>query len=723
MKGSSRNLFMLVSMLLVASSLYCAFGTLSGGEVRFWISLCITSLIGIAFLRLYIQNEQEFADVKRELGEHLDDNSKVSRYFLKFCPIPAIIADETGKVLAKTKVAGDILPELKDLKMLGVPVDFNGLPADSNGVMNSFDWEHYRVEYFTAANPGETGKHFIFLFFNDLSEAHTLREEAAENRNFAALLHIQFDERFFYEKDSRQRELIGRIDKTAEKFFEKHNGLMKRLSDSSYFAVLSEKDLRSMSEKDYLNFLEELHRTHGSDRPLFSVSLGIGRGGSSLRESETIARDAVRISQDQGGDHVIISGSLQDTGYICYGSKNADTVLNDVGYQSKIKRFSTELLKHIADSDNVIIMGHRNSDMDAVGAAAGLGGTLRDMGYSANVYINRNNNVSKALLERLDKNESKVQELFLDEEAALEAVNENTLLIIVDTRNVNLVDSKRIFNKAEKVIYIDHHKTKPDEDINKSEKHIADYQNIGASSASEIVTDIIRYLNPQTPLSRYYAEALLAGIKLDTVKFSKKTSSNTFKAAAYLSALGADNREIDRLFDNSEFTNRIIEKFKSAVENYNNYAIACLDDESFRRNTSVSDEEVKKAVQKLLEAQNNDSDMSEKELKKSAFDSIAKEKLENMSVAAAQAANDLLNTNDINASFAVFRIGKNAVKISARSEGTASGGANVEDIVKRLGGGGNINQAAAVINDKSVEEVCGMLKNALDEYDTAMKPI
>ena len=397
--------------------------------------------------------------------------------------------------------------------------------------------------------------------------------------------------------------------------------------------------------------------------------------------------------------------------------------MNDVGYQSKIKRFSTELLKHIADSDNVIIMGHRNSDMDAVGAAAGLGGTLRDMGYSANVYINRNNNVSKALLERLDKNESKVQELFLNEEAALEAVNENTLLIIVDTRNVNLVDSKRIFNKAEKVIYIDHHKTNPDEDINKSEKHIADYQNIGASSASEIVTDIIRYLNPQTPLSRYYAEALLAGIKLDTVKFSKKTSSNTFKAAAYLSALGADNREIDRLFDNSEFTNRIIEKFKSAVENYNNYAIACLDDESFRRNTSVSDEEVKKAVQKLLETQNSDSDMSEKELKKSAFDSIAKEKLENMSVAAAQAANDLLNTNDINASFAVFRIGKNAVKISARSEGTASGGANVEDIVKRLGGGGNINQAAAVINDKSVDEVCGMLKNALDEYDTAMKPI
>ena len=719
----SRNLFKLVSMLLVASSIYCTFGTLSGGEVRFWISLCITSLIGIAFLVLFLQNEKELTETKKGAEATNDDNSTVSRYFMKNCPIPAIVADETGTVRAKTKGAAEILPELRELKMLGVPVDFNSLPADSNGEMRSFDWAHYRVDYFTAANTGETGKHFIFLFFNDLSEAHTLREEAADNKNFAALLQIEYDQRFFCEKDSRQREIIGRIEKTADKFFEKHNGLLKKLSDSRYFAVLSEKDLRGMPEKDYLNFLEEMHSIHVSDCPLFSVSMGIGRGGNSLRESEEIARDALGISQKQGGDHVVISSSLQDTNYICYGSDDADAVLNDVGYQSRIKRFSNELKKHIEAAGNVIVMGHRSSDMDSVGAAAGLGGALRDMGYLANVYINRNNTISKALLERLDKYESKVRELFLDEETALEATNENTLLIIVDTRNVNLVDSRDIFNKAKKVIYIDHHKTKEEEDISRTDKHIADYQSIGASSASEIVTDIIRYLCPQTPLSRYYAEGLLAGIKLDTVKFSKKTSSNTFKAAAYLTALGADTREVDRLFDNSEFTNRIIEKFKSAVENYNNYAITCLDDDSFRRNTAVSDEEFRKAVQKLLEAQNGDSALSAEEINAAALDSIMKEKLENISVAASEAANQLLNTNNINASFSVFRTGKNTVKISARSDGTASGRANVEDIMKRLGGGGNITQAASVIKDKPLEEVCGMLKNALDEYDAAMKSI
>lgn len=723
MTGKSSNLFKLVSMLLVASSLYCAFGTLKGGEIRFWISLCITSLIGIAFLVLFIQNEQELAKLKNVLSENNDDSSTVSRYFMKYCPIAAIMADEKGTVRAKTKGAAELLPELRDLNMLGVPVDFSSLPANSSGEISTFDWQHYRVQYFTAANTSEAGKHFIFLFFNDLSKEHTLREEAAENKNFAALLHIDYDERFFFEKDTKQREIIGRIEKTAEKFFDKHNALIKKLSDSKFFAVLSEKNLRAMSEKDYLNLLDELQKSSGSDRPLFSVSIGIGRGGSSLRESEIIARDAVRISQDQGGGQVIISQSLQDTGYICYGSADTETVMNDVSYQSRIKRFSNELKNHIEEASNVIIMGHRNSDMDSVGAAAGLGGALRELGYPANAYVNRTNNVSKELLDRLEKNESKMQELFLDEEKALEAITENTLLIVVDTRNVNQVDSKPIFEKARRVIYIDHHKTKEEEDINKTDKHITSYQSISASSASEIVTDIIRYFDPSLALSRYYAEALLAGIKLDTVKFSMKTSSNTFKAAAFLTALGADTKEVDRLFDNSEFSNRMIEEFRAAAENYNSYAIACLDDASFRKNSAVSSAELKSELRKLSEAQSIDSSMSPEEQNKAAFDSISKKKLENISVAASQAANHLLRSENTNASFAVFRIGENAVKISARSEGTASGGANVENIMKRLGGGGNYNQAAAVICGKSTDEVCAMLKNALDEYDASMKPI
>lgn len=712
-------------MLLVAASLYCAFGTLRGGEVRFWISLCVTSLIGIAYLVLFRENERELEKAKKEAGEHLDDNSSLARGFMKLCPIPAIVADEKGKVLVKTGRAARLLPDLENLKMLDVPVDFTSLPSNSKDESSSFDWENYRVEYFTAVNTGETGKHFIFLYFNDISENHTLREEAAVNRNYAALMHIEYDDRFFFEKDSKQREASVRIETITEKFFEKHNGLMKKLSDSRYFAVLSEKDLRDMSKRDCLNFLKELYSIHGSERPLFSVSVGIGRGGSSLRESEQIARDALRISQEHGGDCIVISGSMQDSNCICYGSDVADDVLNNVGYQSKIKRFSDELKKHIDNSGNVIIMGHRNSDMDSVGAAVGLGGALRELEdpVDANVYINLDTTASKPLIERLNRYESKVRELFLDEKSALEAINENTLLIVVDTCNVNMVDSRAIFMKAKKVIYIDHHKTKETDDINKTDKYILSHQSIGSSSASEIVTDIIRYLDPANSLSRYYAEALLAGITLDTKNFVLKTGAGTFKAAAYLVSLDADTGAVNRLFNNSEITDRIIEKFKSTVENYNSYAIACLNDDSFRINMAVSEDELGKTVQKLREAQGNDSEMSGEELKKAALDTITKEKLEGISLAASQAANDLLNTNSINASFAVFRTGKNTVKISARSYGTASGGANVQDIVKRLGGGGNITMAAAVIADKSLEEVCAMLKNALDEYDSAMKSI
>lgn len=719
MTGSSRNLFKLVSMLLVAASLYCAFGALRGGEVRFWISLCITSLIGIAYLILFLQNERELTEAERKAEASPDDTSTVSRYFMKYCPIPAVIADETGMVRARTKGAAELFPELKELKDLNAPVDLCSLSADSSGEMNAFDWGHYRVEYFTAVNTGETGKYFTFLFFKDLSETHTLREEAEDSRNYVALLLIdEYDELFSYEKDSKRSEVVIKIDKIAEKFIEKHNGLLKKLSDDKYFAILSEKELKKLEEKDYLALLEEMHSIHVSERTHVSLSMGIGRGGSSLRESEEIARSALSVSQKQGGDHVVIKSSNQDTSYVSYGGASTKT---EVTSQSKVKLFSDRLRTQAEAADRVIVMGHSFSDMDAVGAATGLGGALRALGIEAYVFVNLETTLAMPLIERLYANiENEAKELYISENDALELMTEDTLVIIVDTNGKRNIDSPEIYQKAGKVIYIDHHiQTQCPID-----NFIDRYHDSEASSASEIVAEVIRYNNLKNKLSCYFADALLAGIMLDTKDFIMKTGVRTFEAAAYLKDLGADPVSVKLLFANSFDIDRLRSRLVESTENYNNYAITCLSDETFSEFSAVSGEELEAAERTASQrSAKNGVSLSAEELSAAAMKLANEKKAGVIKVAAAQAADQLLNTLNIKASFAVFRTGDNNIKISARSYGTVSGGANVQDIVKRLGGGGHITMAAVDIKDKSPEEVCGMLRNALDEYDAAMKSI
>jgi c-di-AMP phosphodiesterase-like protein len=719
MTGRGRNLFKLVSMLLVAVSLYCAFGTLKSGELRFWISLCITSLIGISYLLLFLQNENEYAEMKRkaEAPPPPDDNSTVSRFFMNNCPAPAIVCDETGKVLKKTKGASEIFPELREGESLSGAAAFDPavFSAGQNGDITEFRWEHYTVQTFTAVNTEESGKHFILLCFKDIGESESLKEEAADSRNYVALLLIdEYDELFSYEKDSKRSEVIVQIDRIAEKFIEKHNGLLKKLSDDKYFAVISEKELKNLEEKDYLAFLEEMHNIHVSERTHVSLSMGIGRGGSSLRESEEIARNALSVSQKQGGDHVVIKTGRDETSYISYGGAATKTEVNS---QSKVKLFSDNLRSHMENADRAVIMGHSFSDMDAVGAASGLGGALRALGFEAYVYVNRETTLALSLVERLYANlKAEASELFISEDKALELMTEETLLIIVDTNNQPNVDSKRIYSNASKVIYIDHHiqGTKPIDNF------IDRYHDPDASSASEIVAEIIRYTGLKKKLSCYYADALLAGIMLDTKDFIMKTGVRTYEAAAYLKDLGADPVSVKLLFANSFEIDKLRSRLIATAENYKNYAITCLDRETFAEYTRLSDEDIESSRKALIA---KGTGLSEEELEAEARKDAADKKIKNIKVAAAQAADQLLNTLNIKASFAVFMINESSVSISARSYGTVSGGANVQDIMKRVGGGGHITMAAAGFNGKSLEEVCEMLRNAIEAYDSAMKSI
>ena len=691
MAGNSRNLFKPVSMLLVAASLYSAFGILRGGEVRFWISLCVTSLIGIAYLILYLQKEKEFLDLKSkaEAPPPPDDNSSVSRFFLNNCPFPTIIINENGRVLKKTGGAAELFPDVRENDILSecLSIDPANYMPEAGMETRTFEWDNFSVSVFTAQNTEASGKFYTLLSFRDMRELLSLKDEAEDNRNYAAIILIDnFDELFYKAADSDKALVTAQIDKLTETFIEKHNGILKKISDDRYFAIISEKEIRAMMEEKFNSFINEIHKITVSDRFPVTLSMGIGRGGANLRESEEIARSALEMTQRRGGDQIAVKYSRIDSKYNFFGGQSERIEDND---KTRNRVFSNNLYDLISGSDIVLLMGHARSDMDAVGSASGLCGAIRAMGFRSHVFVNKNTtqamSVIKRLQPRIDSNlpsedDSNIideyKELFISEEEALSRMTENTLLIITDVSNKAQLDSIAIYEKAEKVVYIDHHMEERNIIDNALNKRVDNK----ASSASEIVTEIIQFLPLDKKLPRFFADGLLAGITLDTKDFVIKTRTRTYEAAAYLKSLDADPFSVKKLFANSLEDNILRSKFIENAEIY------------------------KKCVITYIE-----------------------EKYPNISVIAAQAADQLLNTRDVQASFAAYpgidKDGDPAAIISARSFGTDTGGLSVQPFMVKLGGGGQQTQAAASVKGISPKELTERLKAVIDEYRDSVKPI
>lgn len=722
MKGYNRELFRIISMILVAASLYCAFGTLrDGGDMRFWISLCIVSLIGVAYLVVFLMNEKDYAEMKKkaEAPPPPDDNSTVSRFFMNNCPAITIICDENRKIVGKTPGAAAKFPQLNEggQKQISdiIPISWDDVFSSESGDMSRREWDSYVIDICKKPNSEQKGKYFYLFFFKDTQENEALKAEVKDSRDYVALLLIdEYDTLFSScEKDSKRSEIVTRIDKAAEEFFEEHGGFLKKYSDDKYLAIISEKELKQLEENDYRAFLKEMHDIKVSDYSCVSVSMGIGRGGNSLRESEKIAYKALKISGDQGGDHVVIKEDMTDSGYS--NSYGGDIVKADNTSRAELRQFCDRLKSHLNNSDRAIIMGHHYSDMDAVGSAAGLAGALRAMGYEAYVYINLETTLAGSLVDRI-RLADEAEDLIVSENDAIKLMTANTLLITTDVSEQELLDSGRIYKNASKVIYIDHHiqnRTPIADPVDK-------YSDTEASSASEIITEIIKYNKLKEKMSRYFADALLAGIMLDTKDFILKTSAQTFEAATYLKEMGAEPVPVKLLFANSTDTDMLRSKLVEAAVNYKDYAITTLSDELFEKYSKVSAESLERARAVVRSRENFSEESLEDEAKKFA----SGKQIGIIKIAASQAADQLINTENTKASFAIFMLSRDTIQISARSYGMTSGKSNVQDIMQRVNGGGGHNTAAAsIIKNVTLKEAYDMLIQAIDAYDSRLQPV
>lgn len=670
MTGRGWRAFKLVSMLLVVSALGCAYLISPYDETMFWTMVIVVSLVSIAYLALFRQSEKNLHSFVSEMESQLNLTERDSLY--KF-PAPALIIDSEGTILWFNKAFTDKIHSEDaygtNINKL-IDIDASLLTSDTKDNIVEYNSGRYRIIAVTTEKRDERKddrkddgdlhiSDLTLLYFQDMTEFLEIKSRYENEKAHIMMIMIDnLEDLLSNSKDSDKGHVTMQIDRLVEDFVESHHGVVRKNASDRYFAVICDEEIEKLEQEQFRSIIEKAHDIQISGHACVTLSVGIGRGGADLSESEDMAKEALDMTQGRGGDQVAIKNGKD---FVFYGGNS-----QGIGKSTKVKTriFTTGLINLMHDSDMMIVMGHERSDLDAVGSAAGLAGAIRAIGMRAYVYTNMDTTLSMPIIERLRENLDDDIDLFISEEMALRIMTENTLVIIVDTSNKKIIDSKPIYEKAAKVVYVDHHR----QVVDGIDNAVLSLHEPYASSAAEMITEVIQYFPMTDPLQCYYADALLSGIMLDTKNFITKTGVRTFEAAAYLRKLGADTIAVKLLFSSTAEMEILRSRFITTAEVYKRCAIAWIETE-------------------------------EKDVK----------------VAAAQAADEMLNIIGVDASFVLFPL-DSAANISARSYGAM----NVQFIMEKLGGGGHQTMAGTYMADTSVKDALSQLYTAIDNFYSTM---
>lgn len=494
------------------------------------------------------------------------------------------------------------------------------------------------------------------LFFTDSTDYLELLEEHNDKKPTVALIVIDnYEEIFQNTKESERSTVLANLETSLENLTSGSGSLLQRYSKDKFMIVFEEKHLRKVISERF-GILDEVRKAGAGTGIMLTISIGVGSTGNSLAESEHFAKEALDMAMGRGGDQAAVKTV---NGYEFFGGLS-----KPVDKQSKLKTRmkSVAIQKLIDDASTIFIMGHVNGDLDALGASIGLSCAISISGRQSHIVINEKTHLAPELIERAREQIDDIS--FITEAEALDMTDSESLLIIVDTHKKTLLESKTLYEKIHNVAIIDHHR----KDVNYIDDATIFFHDPNASSASEMVTEIIPYFRDFTRLPVEAANALLAGIMLDTKNFVIRATVRTFEAAAYLKKMGADTVSVKEFFTNSIEFYRMKAAIVSSAELYKGFAVSVVE--------------------------------TTPELEKS------------MRVIASQAADELMNISDISASFVIFDAG-NKMNISGRSYGKV----NVQLIVEKLHyGGGHQTMAAAQIPDITAEKARELLLDAIEQY-------
>ena len=489
-------------------------------------------------------------------------------------------------------------------------------------------------------------------YWIDVTDFFALQRTYAESRPVVALLLLDnYDEVLKNAAENTRSVVLGEIGQKMGELTEQTNGLFAQLDRDRYLLIFEARHLPRLQEEKF-PILDAVHSIPVPGGASVSLSIGIGKDAENFQELFQYASLSAEMALSRGGDQAVIKNRFT---FEFYGGRT-----KELEKRTKVKSrvMANTLGELVADASKIFIMGHKNADLDCIGAAAGVFAIARKRGTPA--YIIREANPAPAddMIERLAVLPEYAGR-FLSPQDALVAADSSSLLVVVDTNRPEQVQSEELLLSCNKVAVIDHHRRAATYIANAALNFHEPY----ASSASELVTELLQYILEPADLLRAEAEALLAGIVLDTKHFIMRTGGRTFEAAAFLRRAGADPGEV-RLFFQNDLAGTIAryDIIQNAKLCHGNIAVAQVDHPVNR-------------------------------------------------VTAAQAADELLNIAGIEASFILFP-SEDKVMISARSMGET----NVQVILEQLGGGGNAASAGAQLSNRSITEVTRQLMTAIDQY-------
>ena len=490
------------------------------------------------------------------------------------------------------------------------------------------------------------------VYFADMTEMFNIRDEFLRTRPVVSIILIDnYDELTGNLSDSAVSTLDAQINDVVTTWVSGLEALCRKIERNRYLLIFENKSLAHLQEARF-SILEDVRHVTTSGGMSATISLGLGKDGASFEENYRFASLAIEMALSRGGDQAVIKDRYNFT---FYGGRTKETERHT---RVKSRVMAGSLSELIGQSSTVYIMGHRMADLDALGSAVGLLCLCRVRGRPAKIVIDLQKNACQSLSAEL-KAAQGYENLFISGQDALVEADNRSLLIVVDTNRPDQVECKPLLESISRVAVIDHHRRAADY----IEQPVLNLHEPYASSASELVTELLQYAVNQRDLRPLEAQALLAGIVLDTKNFSVRTGSRTFESAAYLRKAGADPVEVKKLFQTDLDDTLTRYRVVQAARLYRGeLAVACLDERITR-------------------------------------------------TIAAQAADELINIAGITASFVLFPDGDQVI-ISARSIGAC----NVQVVLEKLGGGGNGATAGAQIKGKPVREVLQELVASIDAF-------
>ena len=490
-------------------------------------------------------------------------------------------------------------------------------------------------------------------YWVETTEADHLREVYEASRPVAAILMLDnYEDLMKACEDTQRSAVLAQIDEKLQTWANAGQGILLKTDRNHYLFLFEEQYFQHFVDEKF-SILDTVRAIRVAENIHPTLSIGIGKDSPSIPELYKNAKLSLEMALSRGGDQAVVRNQVD---FAFYGGRTKAT---EKRTKVKSRVMANAFRELIADAGEVYIMGHSFADMDAVGAAAGICCAARKRGKQARIVIDREHTAAETLIARLDAL-PEYSGVFLTPAEAFLQMRADTLLVVVDTNRPDMVENPQLLESCKRVAVIDHHRRA----ATYIENAAFNFHEPYASSASELVTELLQYLVEPTDLLREEAGALLAGIVLDTKHFTQRTGGRTFEAAAFLRRSGADTAEVQRLFQGD---------LKDMVTKYDIIRRA----EMYRSNIAVS----------VVEEPGVDR------------------------VAAAQAADDLLTLKGVQASFVVYAA-EGAVLMSARSLGEI----NVQVILEALGGGGNSTTAGARIEDTDPESVRQQLIGVLDAY-------